>query len=214
MPQTITDPYWEKCHCCNSHSRHIFSKIPFEMFSRKFIPLSGRLGNGYWIKDIVLEPDTKCNVPSFPEICTCLCKKRLAEILRQANSKKSGTSDDHIHTARKFHIQLYRIRNRRYHDHGTTVALVSDIHLVDQHCKPVRNNHLFKQSPDDPITALKYILCFYRFIFKQRIFHIFPSADRTFYDYREESKKQCGLHQTVLCLYLSPVHICHISDCR
>ena len=134
------------------------------MFSRKFIPLSGRLGNGYWIKDIVLEPDTKCNVPSFPEICTCLCKKRLAEILRQANSKKSGTSDDHIHTARKFHIQLYRIRNRRYHDHGTTVALVSDIHLVDQHCKPVRNNHLFKQSPDDPITALKYILCFYRFI--------------------------------------------------
>src|SRR5699024_3494884 len=105
MPDTVAQPDREECHRRSDNLSQIFP----HMLSAIPVPFFHQSGNRHRIENVFFKPYTQCNVPSAPESRRVFCKKWLAEILRQLDSKHDTRSDDHIYSAGKFHMQLNRI---------------------------------------------------------------------------------------------------------
>ena len=140
VPQTIAQPYRKQCHCWYTKLCNIF----IQMLPSKLIPFFNNCWNWYRIKHVCFKPDTKCNVPSSPEFCCILWKKRLSEILRQRNPKHFATSQNDIHTSGEFHIKLYRICDSSYDDHYPIVILTMPKYFLYEKIQSVCNYYFLE----------------------------------------------------------------------
>ena len=83
---------------------------------------------------------------------------------------------------------------------------------LHQHIKPVGNDHLFKQSPQDPAAPCRQVLSPEILSLPQSFPGLSVHTDGAFHDLGEKSQKQSQFPKMSLDRDLFPVYICHVAD--
>ena len=106
------------------------------------------------IKDVVFQPFAQCDVPATPEIVDGNGEKRTFEILGYVHTEHLGHAADHVHAAGKFCIDLQGIKEYCRELDAAAVRTGICENRVDDQPRPICDDELFKQSPDEADPAV------------------------------------------------------------
>ena len=128
--------------------------LALDASAQPFIELLKMTGEADRIKDVVFQPFAQCDVPATPEIVDGNGEKRTFEILGYVHAEHLGHAADHVHAAGKFCIDLEGIKEYCRELDAAAVRTGICENRVDDQPRPICDDELFEQSPDEADPAV------------------------------------------------------------
>ena len=128
--------------------------LALDASAQPFIERLKMTGEADRIKDVVFQPFTQCDVPASPEIVDGNGEKRPFEILGYVHAEHLGYAADHVHAAGKLCIDLEGIKEYCRELDAAAVRTGICENRVDDQPRPICDDELFEQSPDEADPAV------------------------------------------------------------